>query len=228
MSDRRQQQRQSRRFAERLPVQLAVGIAGDDQVVATLQALIGQRYRRHALGAGARARKRHQQGGHVALQVIARPTDQIRGRDGFHPLAERPQQFRRQALADVGGSARASQDDAQVVDREQRLEEGVDPLPLGAEQAVRLPPGVRLLRDFARGPASAVRGQERLAQSQILHGIQALSSGSIASNTAATNASTRPVSLSGCGTRPNSASAMMAVMSGAPALASGATTIARP
>jgi len=54
------------------------------------------------------------------------------------------------------------------------------------------------------------------------------SSGSMASSAAAANASTTPVILSGGGTMPRSASARSAVMSGAPALVSGETTIALP
>ena len=67
-----------------------------------------------------------------------------------------------------------------------------------------------------------------VAAHQVEQRLHARSSGSMARSAAAANASTMATSFNGCGIMPRSAKAMSAVMSGAPALVSGDTTMALP
>ena len=81
--------------------QVAVGIAGHDEVVAVGDVAIGQVDGRKALRAAARAGERDEQRRDVALEVLRRRGDEIGRRERLDAPTECTQELRQQALADV-------------------------------------------------------------------------------------------------------------------------------
>ena len=87
-------------------IQGSLFIAGEHQLMALAQHVFRQGSHRDAFRAAARAAEGDEQRGHVALEILTRTGQQIRGRDRFDPAIEPLQQQRRETLADESRTAR--------------------------------------------------------------------------------------------------------------------------
>ena len=128
-----------------------LGIAGDDQMGAMLDARVGQAHGRDALGTIARAPERHQQGRREGRQVAARVRHQVGGGDGIDPAIHDSRERRCETFADIGRRPRTREHHPAGA-RQQRVEKFGESMGLGGDQPLDLRPHFGLLQHFARGP----------------------------------------------------------------------------
>ena len=147
----------------------AVGIAGHDQVPDVGNACLGKLRRGKAFGTVSGTPEGDQQQRMPRVEVLVRRADDVRRRDGIHACGQLPVEDRRQALADVGGSARASEDHPcrRIVD--QGCDEAPQPIMHAGHEIMGTLEHPRLLLDFAGGAQPPAGGELRHRDPQVFN-----------------------------------------------------------